>query len=141
MQTEMTAFRTCAQFNGQGQGFLSRLQRACAADDTGALFEMQVSTLEELDSAATHTLRSTGGRLDGWCTPEHFSASLGLPAQSSAVGIYASQVANYLLFSRMFVRTRSFPSFECMFGHSQGTANAVLASATCGELAAILLSR
>jgi malonyl CoA-acyl carrier protein transacylase len=136
--TRRTMAHMNAIFHGQGPGFASKLQRACSLDDTTFLFEVQVSLIEELDCAPTHIHSSAGGRVDGWCNSrQHFSVL----AQNSAVALYATQASSLLLFRRYFRSAATVISFDCCLGHSQGSANAMVASAALDDTAAVFLSR
>jgi malonyl CoA-acyl carrier protein transacylase len=127
-----------AVFHGQGPGFASKLQRACMLDGNNFLAEVQISIIEELDCAPTHTHSSAGGRVDGWCSSDqHFSVL----AQSSAVALYATQSCSLLFFKSFFRSAGVVPPFDSCLGHSQGTANAMVASVALDEAAALLLSR
>ena len=135
----MRSLQLSAQFGGQGQGFASRLERALAGDDAGVLLELQLSALEELDCAPTDALPSGGARLDGWC--HELSAPGGALTEPlcTAVAVFAAQASNFALFCRL-VQGAALP-FSAHLGHSQGLANAVLASAGANEQAYTALAR
>ena len=128
-----------AQFGGHGQGFAARLERALAGDDAGLLFELQVSALEELDCAPTDTLAGGGARLDGWCQASAQEA-LSSP-QVTAVAVFAAQAANFSHFRRLLAVQGAALPLSAALGHSQGLANAVLASAGGGECTFTALAR
>ena len=135
----MRSLQLSAQFGGQGQGFASRLERALAGDDTGLLLELQVSALEELDCAPTDALASDDARLDGWCHPSASHAGALTEPLCTAVAVFAAQASNFALFNRL-VQDAAVP-FSALLGHSQGLANAVLASAGADEQAYVALAR
>jgi malonyl CoA-acyl carrier protein transacylase len=135
----MRSLQLSAQFGGHGQGFAARLERALAGDDAGLLFEMQVSALEELDCAPTDTLATGGARLDGWC---HAAAAEVLTEpQRTAVAVFAVQASHFVHFRRVVATQGAVLPLGALLGHSQGLANAVLASAASSERACVALAR
>jgi len=136
----MGSLHLSAQFGGQGQGFAARLKRALAGDDAGLLCELQVSALEELDCAPTDTLASGGARLDGWCQGGEQDSGLSEP-QRAAVSLFAAQASNFVLFCRHAASQGVALPLNSVLGHSQGFANAVLASAGGSERACVALAR
>ena len=135
----MRSLQLSAQFGGQGQGFASRLERALAGDDAGLLLELQVSALEELDCAPTDALASGDARLDAWCLSSASHGGALTEPLCTAVAVFAAQASNFVLFNRA-VQDAALP-FSALLGHSQGLANAVLASAGVNEQAYIALAR
>ena len=135
----MWAPQLSAQFGGQGQGFAARLERALAGDDAGVLFELQLSALEELDCAPTDALGAGSARLDGWCQTDEREALT--ETHCTAVAVFATQAANFVHFRRLVADQGAALPLSASLGHSQGLANAVLASAGGNERTCIALAR
>lgn len=134
------------QFCGWGDHHSSRLLRACAFDDSDILFQIQVSSLEELDACATHALSSSGCRLETLCARHDMDFDFSHSSTSAhmrAIALYAIQALNQVGFCKQVCELPGMPSclFNAVIGHSQGLVNAIATSASVGQESFTFLSR